>query len=468
LSNGVAAKAAGEAGAQRVYRDRDQLRFLIVVGTVCGDIAVISVAALVASWLRYGNILLGNPLDLLAVLLFPYLLAATLLEGFQIERLRKRAGSIRRAVMAFVVSFVFAVIAAFAFKVGATYSRLETGYLVSLAILGLILWRAAFSSLVNKQFAAVAEPVVVVLGDFSGLADDRLLEGAKEMFDVGERGWAPRYDDPDFLNHLSYVIGDADRVILSFSDDQVRHDWIFLAHVMGLNAEVWQSGLVATRPLGLNALNGASTLIVSRGPLQFHERFIKRVFDLGLTIPGLFFFLPVMLLISALIKLESPGPVLFVQKRIGGKNRYFSVYKFRTMQHKLTDEMGSRSATKGDERLTRIGHFLRVSSLDELPQLINVLKGDMSLVGPRPHPIGMRSGGKLNWFAVDEYWNRHAVKPGITGLAQIRGYRGNTVKAQDLKNRVDADIEYMNHWSIFLDLRILIKTIAVLIHHNAY
>jgi len=468
LPNGETAKTTVEAGVRQSYRGRDQLRFLIVGGTICGDMVIIGVAALIASWLRFGDIVSGNANHLMMAVLFPYFLAALSLQAFRIEHLRKQATSSRRAVMALLAGFGVAVIAAFAFKASAEYSRLETGYLVVLAILGLILWRSALSSIVNRWFASIAEPVIIVIGDNSGLAEERLREGTAEIIDVGERGWTPTYNDPDFLDRLSTAVGDADRLVLAFGDDQVRHNWITLARIMGFDAEVWQSSLLTKQALGLNDLNGASTLVVSRGPLRFHERVLKRLFDLSLTIPGLILLAPLMLLVAVLIKIESPGPVLFVQKRIGGKNKYISVYKFRTMGHDLMDEMGSQSVTKDDKRLTRMGRFLRVTSLDELPQLINVLKGNMSLVGPRPHPLGMRSGGKLNWFAVDDYWSRHAIKPGITGLAQVRGYRGNTVTERELKNRLDADMEYMNNWSVFLDLTILIRTINVLIHQNAY
>ena len=459
---------AVDAGKTSPFRDRDQLRFLIIIGAICGDIALIGASAIAASWFRFGDLVSGNILDLLMVGLFPYILAALSLEAFQIERLRNRVTSIRRAVTAYWIALVVAVIAAFIFKVGAAYSRLETGYLVALATLGLILWRLTYSSIINRWFAAVAEPVVIVLGNIADLANERLWEDAAEVIDVEERGWTPSYDDPDFLDHLGNVIGGADRVILAFGDDQARHEWIALTRVMGLDAEVWQPNLLVTRALGLNDLNGASTLVVSRGPLQFHERLVRRLFGLGLTIPGLILLAPLMVVLAILIKFETPGPVLFVQERVGMKNRTIKVFKFRTMRQWAESEGYGQTTRKDDGRITKLGSFLRRTSLDELPQLFNVLKGDMSLVGPRPHATGSKAGGEKFWNAANDYWNRHAAKPGITGLAQIRGYRGGDITKEDLELRISSDVEYLNSWTLFLDLRILLGTIKVLLHPNAY
>ena len=147
---------------------------------------------------------------------------------------------------------------------------------------------------------------------------------------------------------------------------------------------------------------------------------------------------------------------------------HFNFYKFRTMRTDSSDEKGDRSASPDDDRLTRIGKLLRRTSADELPQLWNVLKGDMSLVGPRPHALGSTAEGQLFWDATRGYWLRHAVIPGMTGLAQIRGLRGATDSADELKERVAADLEYVNEYSLWLDFKILLKTWTVLIHPKAY
>jgi polysaccharide biosynthesis protein PslA len=166
--------------------------------------------------------------------------------------------------------------------------------------------------------------------------------------------------------------------------------------------------------------------------------------------------------------IEDRGPVFFIQKRLGRGNRFFRMYKFRSMRVDRSDADGTVSASRSDDRITRVGRFMRCTSIDELPQLINVLLGDMSLVGPRPHAIGSHAGDKLFWEVDPRYWQRHALKPGITGLAQVRGWRGATDTEQDLAGRLDADLEYLRGWSLWRDVRILVATARVLVHDRAF
>lgn len=180
----------------------------------------------------------------------------------------------------------------------------------------------------------------------------------------------------------------------------------------------------------------------------------KAILDRSAAVCGLAVLSPLLLGSAVAIKLDSKGPIFFRQPRHGFRGEVFHVWKFRTM---TVMETGSdfRQASKDDARITRLGRFLRRTSIDELPQLFNVLSGDMSLVGPRPHPV------KLNeQFAplVRNYRQRHAVKPGLTGLAQIRGYRGPTDTTRKMALRVESDLEYIRNWSIWLDIRILLAT----------
>ena len=173
-------------------------------------------------------------------------------------------------------------------------------------------------------------------------------------------------------------------------------------------------------------------------------------------------------LIALAIRLDSPGPVLFRQRRIGFNDRPFEVFKFRTMFQDAADHDAARQELAGDQRVTRIGRFLRRASLDELPQILNVLRGEMSLVGPRPHAPGTRAGGRRFDEVVANYAARHRVKPGLTGLAQVRGLRGPTPNEELLLKRVESDLEYIAHWSPWLDLLILLRTpLAVLRARNA-
>jgi polysaccharide biosynthesis protein PslA len=183
--------------------------------------------------------------------------------------------------------------------------------------------------------------------------------------------------------------------------------------------------------------------------------FFKRLVDVVVSAGVLALFGPVMLTIAAAIRLESPGPALFRQRRYGYGSQQFEVLKFRTMFADQTDRSGVRQTQRHDDRVTRVGRFLRRANLDELPQLINVLKGDMSLVGPRPHVPGMLAGGVLYEELAPFYFERHRVRPGITGLAQACGLRGSTQDPRPAIERIHHDLTYVRNCCMSLDLRIL-------------
>ena len=184
----------------------------------------------------------------------------------------------------------------------------------------------------------------------------------------------------------------------------------------------------------------------------------KRSFDTIVAMCGLLVLLPCLLAIALAIKLTSRGPILFRQRRYGLKNKAFVIYKFRTMYSDKSDYSGVLQARLGDQRVTRVGRLLRRSNLDELPQLLIVVKGDMSLVGPRPHVFGMLAAGVPYEILVPNYFERHRVRPGVTGLAQARGFRGSTEGAEPAIARIDLDLKYIQNWSFALDLRLILET----------
>jgi Undecaprenyl-phosphate glucose phosphotransferase len=200
-------------------------------------------------------------------------------------------------------------------------------------------------------------------------------------------------------------------------------------------------------------------MVVQRRPLTQAQAMRKRLVDVSLGLLMLFLLLPVLVVVALAVKLDSPGPVLFRQPRLGFNDRPFTVLKFRSMYANASDLMASQQTSRRDPRVTRVGRWLRKLSLDELPQLFNVLSGDMSLVGPRPHAPHTRAGGQLLKDAMAEYVIRHQVKPGITGWAQINGARGELVTMDDLRRRVTFDLEYIQKWSVWFDLRIMSMTI---------
>ncbi|MGY3038080.1 Undecaprenyl-phosphate glucose phosphotransferase [Bradyrhizobium sp. USDA 4354] len=207
----------------------------------------------------------------------------------------------------------------------------------------------------------------------------------------------------------------------------------------------------------LSGTGNTFTAELRRAPLSHRERALKRALDLAGASLALFVFAPVMLVTAVLIKLTSPGPVFFRQTRHGFGGRAFRIFKFRTMRV-LEDGPTIRQAEKNDPRVTGIGKWLRKTSIDELPQLLNVLKGDMSLVGPRPHAAAHNTEYEQ---IIGNYAFRHHVKPGITGWAQVNGYRGETRTLDLMQKRVECDLWYINNWSLAIDLMILVRTIAV-------
>ncbi|MDE0471686.1 MAG: undecaprenyl-phosphate glucose phosphotransferase [Ekhidna sp.] len=253
----------------------------------------------------------------------------------------------------------------------------------------------------------------------------------------------------------------------SFSEDQVR-DIINFAENNLIKVNFFSHfSKFKGYNLSMQRLGDIPFIRVNTMPLDnILNKFIKRSFDIAFSclvfIVILSWLIPI---IALVIKIESKGPVFFKQDRHGYNNRFFSIYKIRTMY--VHNDRNVEQAKKGDSRITRIGAILRRTSADELPQFINVLKGEMSVVGPRPHAIQHNTDYQPK---IDRFWQRHSVKPGITGLAQTKGFRGETAKLSDMSSRIKLDRFYIKNWSLILDLRIIILTIIAVLKgdRNAY
>ena len=214
--------------------------------------------------------------------------------------------------------------------------------------------------------------------------------------------------------------------------------------------------------------NKAPTLVILERPLAGWSNLIKWLEDRVVSAGILLFVAPLLVLIAIAIKLDSKGPIFFKQKRYGFNNNQIEVWKFRTMYTADSAPNGPmRQATKDDPRVTRLGHILRKSSLDELPQFINVLLGDMSIVGPRPHAVTHTYEGQQFEEIIDSYAARHRVKPGITGWAQINGWRGETDTVEKIKKRVEFDLFYIENWSIWFDFYIICKTVFLIFRDDS-
>jgi exopolysaccharide biosynthesis polyprenyl glycosylphosphotransferase len=204
---------------------------------------------------------------------------------------------------------------------------------------------------------------------------------------------------------------------------------------------------------------GAPTAILSLAPLRDWRAIYKRMIDIFGSLAAIILLAPVFLACAIAIKLDSPGPILFMQERAGFRNQRFRMFKFRSMRNDMADKSGAQLTQRNDSRVTKVGNFLRRTSADELPQLFNVLLGDMSMVGPRPHPLMAKAGARLYEDLIPDFYARYRMKPGITGLAQISGYRGNTETEEHLISRFRADQLYVSDWTPLKDVTILFRTV---------
>ena len=230
-----------------------------------------------------------------------------------------------------------------------------------------------------------------------------------------------------------------------------------------------QASQLRFRPRAYSLVGGVPLIDVIDKPIADWDVIAKWLFDKTVGTLALTALAPVMGLVALAIKLDSKGPVLFRQKRYGFNNELIEIYKFRSMHNDRSDANAVKLVTKDDPRVTRVGRFIRKTSLDELPQLFNVLKGELALVGPRPHALQAKAADRLYDDVVDGYFARHKVKPGITGWAQINGWRGETDTPEKIQKRVEHDLYYIENWSVLFDLYILLKTpFALLKTENAY
>jgi len=390
-----------------------------------------------------------------------YLVIAFAIRAYSVEVIQNVGTGVGRAVRSYAVAAAAVLFIAFYLKSSEQMSRalFAIGSLGSVVVLGFA--RAWFGRTARSLLGG--NPYTVVL-----IAEEGRMPPSNDFSVViMAAAFDPESQDPAMYDRLANALSHADRVVVSCAPER-RNAWVHMLQGANVVAEILAPELAGTRPMAIARAAGIPTLVVARGPLSFPDRILKRAFDTAVALAATVFLSPLLLLVALAIKLESRGPVFFVQTRIGRANQQFSMYKFRSMRAELTDANADKLTSRNDDRVTRVGKLIRATSIDELPQLFNVLKGEMSIVGPRPHALGARADAKLYWEVDDRYWHRHAAKPGLTGLAQVRGYRGATNYDVDLLNRLDADLEYLADWTIWRDLKIILLTFRVLMHKNAF
>lgn len=457
---------------------------------VSGLIAVSDVVTLVASGLfifvlRYGW--QAETLDMYVAMLA--LNAILMLTAFHIaglyrfDALTERRKTLPRVVLGCALAFLCLAALAYTFKISATYSRVWAFSWLGATTILICAERALYTSLLcNSGRNGKLTHNVAIVG--AGEQCRRLISHLQGSGDPWQRLFGI-FDDrtsrvPKEIGSVPHL-GDLDRLV-EFAR-QHRVDEIIvtlpwnaesrLAKIIERLTELPVHIRLSSDLIGfaypnarVSLVSGIAMLEVARKPIANWQRVGKQLEDWLVAAALAVFAAPLMLIVGMVIKLDSPGPIFFRQKRYGYNNQAIHVYKFRTMFHDRPPDVGSAQARKGDPRVTRVGRFLRLTSIDELPQLLNVLNGSMSLVGPRPLPISLV---EEHAPFISGYHARHKIKPGITGWAQVNGLRGETEVPGKMLARVEHDIYYIENWSLLFDLQILFMTLKVIFgQQNAY
>jgi exopolysaccharide biosynthesis polyprenyl glycosylphosphotransferase len=442
--------------------DIQTLRVRLCMMILVVDCLTVFVGCLLGNLLRFGDPFAVSGINLFSVVLPIYIGIAINSDAYAADVLPDVRTGLSRAAMAYIFAVFAVFFLAYYMKVSSDVSRVTSGIAI-ITTLGSMAIGRYLCKLYIRRLTGMKLVYDLMIVDEVEITPPPGVHVLRTM----EDDLCPNVHDPHMLNRLGMHLQGVDRVVIACPPER-RQVWAMLLKGSNVNGHIVAGELDELGAIGIGAFAGSSTLAVAHAPLDLSRRAIKRILDLVLTVPGVVFLAPMLIAVAIAIKLDSKGPVFFLQPRVGRGNRIFLMYKFRSMRTELADSAGAKSTSRDDNRVTRVGKFIRATSIDELPQLFNVLRGEMSLVGPRPHALGSLAGTELFWEVDERYWHRHASKPGLTGLAQVRGYRGETRERKDLADRLHADLEYLNGWTIWRDISILISTIRVVVHRNAY
>jgi polysaccharide biosynthesis protein PslA len=452
-----------EAALHRPAQSRQRARLAAYFSFGLVDSLSILLSFTIAEQFREEVYLEPAGVDLGLTTLGIYLLIAANQSAYSLNVLDSYFESARRALFALALAALIIVMATFATKSGLLISRLGLATALALSAIGIAGGRLICHRMYFQQLRGrLTDNLFIVDG-----GDPPPSGHGCVVLNARAAGLEPDLANPAMLNQIAELLRPFDRVIISCPLKR-QSVWSIILKGSSVSGEFMLQGNQRLGAIGLNEVGDTDTLLVSRGPLNLTNRIKKRLFDLSVAIPAIIFLSPLLALVWIAIKVESPGPALFKQARVGQANTMFMILKFRSMRAEKCDAQGKQSTQRDDDRITRVGRIIRSTSIDELPQLFNVLRGDMSIVGPRPHALGSLAGESLFWEVDEQYWVRHALKPGITGLAQIRGFRGATQQRSDLQQRLQSDLEYVNGWRLSRDVAIVLGTLKVLVHPNAY
>jgi Undecaprenyl-phosphate glucose phosphotransferase len=408
---------------------------------------------------------------------------------YEVQTFRGQLRQMTRMISSWAFVFLLFIGASFFAKLGGEVSRLWLSAFFFVGLAALIAERLFLRTLVRgwARQGRLDRRTIIVGSDENG---EKLVEALKNQddSDIDILGVFDDRNDDRALDTCagSPKLGKVDEIV-EFAR-RTRVDLVLFAlpisaetRILEMLKKLWvlpvdirlsaHTNKLRFRPRSYSYLGDVPTLDVFEAPITDWDLVMKWLFDHVVGVIVLLLASPVMALVALAIKLDSPGPVLFRQKRFGFNNERIDVFKFRSLYHHHADPLASKVVTRNDSRVTRVGRFIRKTSLDELPQLFNVVfKSNLSLVGPRPHAVQSKLQTRLFDEAVDGYFARHRVKPGITGWAQINGWRGEVDSEEKIQKRVEFDLSYIENWSVLFDLLILLKTPLALLtrNENAY
>jgi undecaprenyl-phosphate galactose phosphotransferase/putative colanic acid biosynthesis UDP-glucose lipid carrier transferase len=468
--------------AREIFHTRVRYRMpfqLIELGTLVGDLVVILLASIVSGveyqWLFLDTV--GDVATYLALgaLVFANFFAVTSAQqNYRPTNLINLGRQFRYVTLNWLFIFFVLTAVAFTLKIATNFSRGSTISFFIVGLTSLLIFRALIARYLSRALAtgAFAEQRIILISERSQQSTSHALGQLRQCgyrpiktfelseFEVESTGITKSLNQKiqNIISMSQSESIDYIFLLLKWDRPHLIRNLVRILRALPIPVHLLPDENVATF-LAARAGNIGTTFTVElqRAPLSEAEQMLKRAFDVIASAAMLVLLSPLMLMTALLIKLDSRGPVLFRQRRNGFNDSVFSIYKFRSM---LVLEDGDRiqQATRNDPRVTRLGLWLRRTSIDELPQLFNVLSGDMSLIGPRPHAVAHNNEYQT---VVSNYAFRHHVKPGITGWAQVNGFRGETQTVDVMAKRIELDLWYINHWSLWLDLRILFKTMLL-------
>lgn len=440
--------------------DKRAMRLRFYAALVAGDMFALGTGFTVGRWIADLRGLPSESFGLLAAVLPIYLLLGS--RAYSATTLERWRSSAWIAFAKLLTAFLTTIFVAFLLKEVSPISRLSTAFSFVCSAGLLLLVRSVIGVWSERVFRGAALSRMLIIDGVNIPLPAGLKIVSSEPIESTETTIHPLA-----LDRLARQLKGVDEVYVACPPAR-RANWATVLKGTSVQAQLLIPELDTIGVIGNKHFAGIASVMVSAGGLKLRERILKRMLDLMIAVPALIFLAPLLLVVALAVKLDSRGPILFVQTRVGKGNHLFAMYKFRSMRQSDCDSDGNVSTMRDDGRITRVGKLIRATSIDELPQLLNILKGDMSFVGPRPHAIGSLAGDKLFWEVDQRYHHRHVCKPGLTGLAQVRGFRGATHRREDLVNRLDADLEYVNGWSLMRDVMILFATLKVVVHRNAF